>query len=132
MPSNNPNYQKEYIRQHYLDNKDYYKQKAKERKESMSFAQCLYERARTRARKEGFPFNLELSDIVIPEKCPVLNVNLVEKDFNLSPSIDKIIPSLGYVKGNIAIISQRANRIKNDASKQEIELLYRWLQSLSS
>lgn len=31
MPSNDPNYQKKYIRQHYLNNKEYYKKKAKER-----------------------------------------------------------------------------------------------------
>lgn len=32
MPSNDPEYQKKYIKQHYLDNKDYYKDKAKARK----------------------------------------------------------------------------------------------------
>ncbi len=33
MPSNDPEYQKKYIKQHYLDNKDYYKDKAKARNE---------------------------------------------------------------------------------------------------
>jgi len=31
MPSNNPNYQKEYLKKHYANNKDYYKSKAKAR-----------------------------------------------------------------------------------------------------
>jgi len=33
MPSNDPEYQKRYIRQHYQNNKDYYKKKAKARTE---------------------------------------------------------------------------------------------------
>lgn len=35
MPSNDPEYQKKYIRQHYLNNKEYYKQKARERNEKL-------------------------------------------------------------------------------------------------
>jgi len=44
-----------------------------------------------------------------------------------SPSLDKLIPELGYVKGNITVMSVRANRIKNDATRQEIELLLHWM-----
>lgn len=32
MPSNDPNYQKNYVRKHYQENKEYYKDKARERK----------------------------------------------------------------------------------------------------
>ena len=32
------------------------------------------------------------------------------------PSIDRIIPSLGYVPGNVAVISLAANRIKSDCT----------------
>jgi hypothetical protein len=40
-----------------------------------------------------------------------------------SPSIDRIDPERGYVKGNIKIISFRANQIKSDASHQELKLV---------
>ena len=40
-----------------------------------------------------------------------------------SPTLDKIIPSLGYVSGNIWIISHRANTIKSDASIDELLIL---------
>ena len=40
-----------------------------------------------------------------------------------SPSLDRIIPSLGYVKGNIRVISFRANTLKNNATLSELELI---------
>jgi hypothetical protein len=45
-------------------------------------------------------------------------VNRTQNDF--SPSIDRIIPSLGYVRGNVVIVSMRANRIKTDATDAEL------------
>ena len=44
-----------------------------------------------------------------------------------SPSIDKIIPEKGYVKGNVAIISQLVNRVKNNAkTPEEIRQVADW------
>lgn len=49
--------------------------------------------------------------------CPVLDIPLIlgaaPKSPNL-PSIDRIRPERGYVKGNVAVISWRANHLKND------------------
>ena len=47
-----------------------------------------------------------------------------------SPSLDKIIPSLGYVKDNIWVISYRANTIKNNCTFEEIEKLYKSLRKM--
>jgi hypothetical protein len=72
------------------------------------------------------PFNLTVDDIVVPKQCPLLGIKLVfHKDRAEwdSPSIDRIVPKLGYVRGNILIISRRANAIKQDASLEEIETL---------
>lgn len=80
--------------------------------------------ARLRARREAVPFDIEPSDIkaVWPAdgKCPALGIAL-RHNFDgtggnaaHSPSLDKVIPSLGYVKGNIVVISQKANRLKCD------------------
>lgn len=83
-------------------------------------------RIRVKCRKDKIPFNLELKDIIIPEFCPVLGLKLQKSDIQgnplpSSPSVDRIFPDKGYVKGNIAIISFRANRIKNDATKEELQ-----------
>lgn len=81
--------------------------------------------AKNRAKKYNIPFDITIDDIVIPKKCPILNIPLtldkmevLEKD--CSPSIDKIIPELGYVKGNIMVISMKANRMKSNATIEEL------------
>jgi hypothetical protein len=38
-----------------------------------------------------------------------------------SPTIDRIDPRLGYVPGNVHVVSHRANRIKNNATLEEFE-----------
>lgn len=93
---------------------------------------AVFMSARRRAREQSIEFNLEVKDIVIPKRCPVLGVKLKIRsgNRNRAPTLDRIIPSLGYVKGNVAVISWRANRIKNDASLEEILALGQWLRSV--
>jgi hypothetical protein len=79
---------------------------------------------KARAKKLGIPFNLELEDIIIPIYCPLLGIRLkhyIGRE-NSSPSIDKIDPSLGYVKGNVWIISFKANRCKSNLTVEELLL----------
>lgn len=90
----------------------------------------IYNRAKARAIKNGLAFNLELSDIVLPDVCPVFNVPFEYGHRYWTYSIDRIDPKLGYIKGNIQIISNRANVLKNDATLQEIEKLFLWMQTL--
>jgi hypothetical protein len=79
-----------------------------------------------RAKKIGVPFHLTIKDIVIPECCPLLGIKLkyngTRNNRDSSPSIDRIVPRKGYVTGNIKVISYRANRIKNDATPEELIL----------
>lgn len=83
--------------------------------------------ARDRAKKAKMPCNITIEDIVIPDICPLLNIPLRKQNGNghhrNSPSIDRINPKLGYIKGNIQIISVRANSIKNDSTLEEFELI---------
>jgi hypothetical protein len=100
---------------------------------SKSVEYRMLARARHRAKKNNLPFNIELSDIVIPKTCPLLGIELksnTDKTSPNNPSLDKIIPELGYVKGNIWVVSLRANKLKNDATIQELELLVENLKKL--
>lgn len=82
-----------------------------------------------RAKKAGVPFNLTFEDYEIPEFCPVLGIRLNWNDDNKAstPSVDRFIPSEGYVKGNISIISMRANSLKSDGTVEEIQKLVDWM-----
>lgn len=89
---------------------------------------------RCRAKANNLPFNLTEEDLAIPEVCPVLNIPIhqswgtadIEDNKDSCPSVDRVIPSLGYVKHNVRIISARANRIKTDSTPQEIRLVYEY------
>ena len=50
-------------------------------------------------------------------------------DTDDSPSIDRLIPELGYIKGNVNVISLRANIIKNNATKDELIKIANWMES---
>lgn len=84
---------------------------------------------RSRANIKGIEFNLEISDIIIPEKCPVLGIPLIPfSSSSNSPTIDRFYPEKGYVKGNIFIISRKANTMKLNASIEEVEMLLNWMR----
>lgn len=81
---------------------------------------------KARCKKNGIPFGLDLSDLVVPTHCPVFGLPLVRNGRVMAddnPSVDRIDPALGYVKGNVWVISWRANRLKNNAKLWELEAL---------
>lgn len=80
----------------------------------------LVQGAKQRAKKYGLPFDITYKDIVVPEFCPYLGIKLVPFSEWSSPSLDKIKPELGYVKGNIQVISTKANTMKNNATQDEL------------
>lgn len=80
----------------------------------------LVQSARNRAKKYSLPFDITHEDVVVPEFCPYLGIKLVPFSEWSSPSLDKIIPELGYVKGNIQVISTKANTMKNNATQDEL------------
>lgn len=92
----------------------------------------LWYSAKKRAKARNVPFDISPDDIVIPEYCPVLGIKLsLNRGGGFkpsSPSVDRRIPALGYVKGNIRVISYRANEVKRDATLEELKLVVRFLQ----
>ncbi len=84
----------------------------------------IYYRMYKANRDYGFNFNLEISDIVIPEYCPLLSIKLstdpADKDKDNYYTPDRIDSSKGYVKGNLQIISLKANRMKHCATQEQL------------
>ena len=91
----------------------------------------LLRAARARAKKKSLAFNLELSDIELPAKCPVLGLEFklgTRGSHEQAYSLDRFIPELGYIKGNVRVISSRANTLKRDASVGELELIIKYMR----
>jgi len=80
----------------------------------------------------GKEFTIEFGDIDFPTHCPILGIELnyfnEEGYLDDSPSFDRIDPLKGYVKGNVAIISMRANRIKNNGTAEEHEKIAQFMR----
>ena len=96
-------------------------------------AKAILHRVKYRAKRLGIPFSLTESDIVIPDVCPYLGIRLcpcTEKRGDKSPSLDRINSALGYVPGNVEVISDRANRIKNNGSAEEHEKIAKRMRTL--
>lgn len=86
--------------------------------------QKLLEHARARARKFNLDCDITIADVVIPTHCPYLGIELTDHvgkgRTGTNPSLDRIDTSKGYIKGNVQVISDKANRMKSDASNEEL------------
>lgn len=92
-------------------------------------AHYMWRTARSRAKQNGLEFDISPDDVVIPDRCPILDIpiaaNRGKKWANGSPSLDRIDNSKGYVRGNVAVISMQANNIKANLNVEDVELLAR-------
>jgi len=138
-----------YAKEHYNKNKNIYKERAKDsylkdktknKKYCESYRNSdpiknMLSKAKLRASKKGIPFDLKVDDVFIPEVCPVFNIPLERNTKGKgpkknSPSLDRIVPNNGYVKGNVQIISNKANLMKQDASAGELVTFAKWVLSV--
>lgn len=89
----------------------------------------MVKRAKDRAKLKNVEFNITWKDIEYVDTCPILEIPLNwgetsnEGGRNIdTPSLDRINPSLGYIKGNVKIISTLANMMKSSANREQINL----------
>ncbi len=129
-------------REHYKNNKEVYRESGKQYFKSLSpekreqkreagrrwrnnnHEKMVLKAAIYRAKSKNLDFTIDLSDIIIPNLCPVLGIPVRKSstgrlDDN-SPSLDRVDNTKGYIKGNVIVISNRANRLKGDATPEEL------------
>lgn len=89
--------------------------------------QCGGLAAKTRAKRDGIPFDISSKDIKKPVRCPIfrirLNCNGTGRGYGAKPdvsSLDRIRPAKGYVRGNVQVVSWRANRAKSHLTPEEL------------
>tara|TARA_B110000503_G_C7163142_1_gene420600 strand:+ start:867 stop:1202 length:336 start_codon:yes stop_codon:yes gene_type:complete len=97
----------------------------------------VYNSLKSSAKKRGIVFTLEKTDLYhldYPLRCPALGIPL---KFNKgqsrddSYSWDRIDSTRGYEADNLVIISNRANRIKNDATLEELKMIVKFYEELA-
>jgi hypothetical protein len=94
----------------------------------------LFTHAKARSKKTNREFSIDKTDIIIPDRCPILGIKLQENKNSCkdsSYSLDRIDNSKGYIKGNVHVISHRANQIKSSATIEELKMIVNYLQLLS-
>ena len=81
--------------------------------------------AKRRSARKGLEFSIGLEDLVVPSVCPLLGIpiNSYSVDLDFRPSLDRIDSSKGYIKGNVQVVSHKANRIKSNACGEELLML---------
>jgi hypothetical protein len=91
-------------------------------------------RIKSRCKKENVEFNITEEDLVLPTHCPIFGMELEAavgrgaKDN--SYSLDRVNPQGGYVKGNVVIVSNKANRMKNNGSLDDLKKLVEYYERL--
>lgn len=84
--------------------------------------------AKMRAKRSGVPFSITVLDVMgaVVDICPLLGLPLIYATGHIhdnSPTLDRKIGAQGYTKDNIGVVSHRANRLKSDASVEELQTL---------
>lgn len=123
-----PSYRQHYLNYHknrYLDNRDTilaYKDLHYSIPENK--LKHMISAAKARAIKANIEFNITKDDVIIPEYCAYLGIKLTSKTkcgrLDSAMSLDRIEPSKGYTKDNVMIISDLANRMKQNATKEQL------------
>ena len=95
----------------------------------------MFYAAKDRSKKSGIEFDITVDDIIIPDVCPVLGIEIKKSEDRHacpnSPSLDRRDSTKGYVKGNVFVISWRANKLKGDATPEELALILKYAQETS-
>lgn len=116
------------MRSSYLYNKKYWATKRGHMTRFLS-------KAKERATEKNLPIDLDVDylESIATEYCPVFKTNFVwgftgnGRDNVYGPSLDRVIPELGYVKGNVVFISVVANNIKQNVTEKELYAVADWL-----
>lgn len=91
---------------------------------------------RSKCKRENLPFDLteEYLDAIWTDYCPIsgqlFDLNDCRK--RNGAQLDRKNPELGYIQGNVVFISARMNRIKDNATIEELRAILQWLEKQES
>jgi len=89
--------------------------------------------SKRRAKIKNLSFNLTSNylESIFPKNsiCPILGYKMKVANINLgklSPTLDRINPKLGYVKGNVEFVTNIANLMMTSANGKDIKRFVKW------
>jgi len=98
----------------------------------------------SRAKENNIPYNLDIEYFIdkdtkpakkktgYPDYCPILGIKIDSKlGINHRPSFDRVIPKYGYIKGNVEIISYKANRLKSNMHLIDFKKFVEYLEKFT-
>lgn len=103
---------------------------------SKDYVETIWSRTKARAKRDGIPFELtrgDISEMTVPITCPALGIPLRQelgKRTDNSLSIDRIDSSLGYTCDNVIFVSWKINRLKNNATLDEMRKIVTFYEML--
>ena len=131
IDKNYKNKNKEHIKEYH---KNYSKKNYSTEKRRKSYIENveseLFHHAKNRAKQKNMEFNIKKEDIIIPEKCVVFGTPINFENKNNVPTLDRIDSNKGYIKENIQVISFKANRLKNNATIEELKSIIKYMESI--
>lgn len=94
----------------------------------------MWKSAKHRAASKGVPFAITIEDVeaIWTDRCPVLGIELLVgtgRQGAASPSLDRIRPELGYIPGNIQVLSLKANAMKSNATPEQLLKFAEWVNA---
>ena len=120
-----------YAKKHRDANKEFFLEYERGRRNKVK-PNKLLSAAKCRAKEHGLDFNIDIGDTSIPEKCPILGIEIKVSNgrgpTDNSPSVDRINNDFGYVKGNVDVISFRANSLKSNGTLKEFEAIVNYIK----
>ena len=127
----------EHMREYYRRKPEQYRRlisRARARK-AENPASNMWLRSRQGAKRRGLEFTISVGDLEpLPSHCPILGLPLDYAVKGRTPqpnaaSVDRVDNDLGYVPGNVRVISFRANSIKSNATLDELKALVDYFES---
>jgi hypothetical protein len=115
--------QRQYMQQRRLTDNESIKETRRKSWRNLDPRKRMLQQSRNRAKRKGIEHNISLEDIIVPEMCPLLGVPFIvgtKDNYEHTHSLDRMDPTKGYVKGNVWVITKKANSMKNSATRKEL------------
>lgn len=116
-------YNRSYMREWYKNNPEIAKARDIKWRENNPKKRLIFS-TRQSAKLKNLEHNIDESDLLLPEFCPLIGIKIDYSAGNgktmQKPSIDRIDPTKGYIKGNVEVVSSLANTMKSKATPAQL------------